>query len=46
MDMIELIEAIEIDLKLSVDELIHVLKTMRTDLNELREEFDKFKNRQ
>lgn len=40
---IKLIDNIEVDLKLSIDDVIHVIKTLRVDVDKLKEDIKKLK---
>lgn len=42
---IKLIENIETDIKLSVDDVIHVIKTLRIDVDQLKKDVKKLKTK-
>lgn len=41
----KLIENIEEDIKMSVDDVIHVIKTLRTDVDQLKKDVKQLKSR-
>lgn len=45
MAKIDLINLLEEDIKLTIDDVMHILKTLRIDVDQLQKDFKKLKNK-